>query len=127
MKIKRIIVAIVLVYIVLGVLGTFGVDVSAIVASLGLLGFAFGFALRDTIGNLIAGLLVRMYKHIKVGDRIKISGFTGYVESINPRNTILMEVVGKDTLEEVHHYIPNKMLFNTPVTILEKKNDETNS
>jgi len=127
MKIKRIICIVVLVYVVLGVLGTFGVDVSAIVASLGLLGFAFGFALRDTIGNLVAGLLVRAYRHVKVGDRIKISSFTGYIESINLRNTVLMEVVGTDTLEEVHHYIPNQMLFNTPVTILEKTNDETDS
>ena len=129
MKIKRIVAIVVLVYVILGVLGTFGVDVSAIVASLGLLGFAFGFALRDTIGNLVAGLLVRAYRHVRVGDRIKIAGFTGHIESINLRNAVLVEVVGLkesvDDMKEVRHCIPNQMLFNTPVTILEKGNKNT--
>ena len=34
-------------------LGTVGIDVSAIVASLGLTGFAVGFALKDSISNLL--------------------------------------------------------------------------
>ncbi len=123
MKFKRIIFGIVVLYAILIALGTMGIDVSAIVASLGLCGFALGFAMRDTLGNLVAGVLVRVYGHIKVGDLIKIAGFTGHIESINLRNTILIEVVGKDTMEEVHHYIPNKMLFNTPVTVLEKGDD----
>jgi len=128
MKFKRIIFGIILLYAILIALGTMGIDVSAIVASLGLCGFALGFAMRDTLGNLVAGILVRIYRHIKVGDKIKIAAFTGYIESINLRNTVLMELVdGKDLgdMYEIHHYIPNKMLFNTPVTVLEKGDDET--
>lgn len=125
MKFKRIVFGIVVLYATLIALGTMGIDVSAIVASLGLCGFALGFAMRDTLGNLVAGILVRIYRHIKVGDRIKVAGFTGHIESINLRNTILIEVVGKATMEmeEVRHYIPNKMLFNTPVTVLEEGDD----
>ena len=117
MKFKRIIFWVVVLYASVIALGTMGVDVSAIVASLGLTGFALGFALRDTIGNLVAGLLVRAYKHVKVGDEIKVAGFTGYIESINLRNAILTEIVAPD-MREVRHCIPNQMLFNTPVTIL---------
>ena len=36
-------------------LGTLGVNVSALVAGLGLTGFAIGFALKDTISNLLSG------------------------------------------------------------------------
>ena len=37
-------------------LGTLGINVSALVAGLGLSGFALGFALKDTISNLLAGV-----------------------------------------------------------------------
>ena len=39
-------------------LGTLGVDVSALVAALGLTGFALGFAIKDTISNILAGVLL---------------------------------------------------------------------
>jgi len=41
-------------------LGTMGVNVSALVAGLGLTGFALGFALKDIISNLLAGVLVML-------------------------------------------------------------------
>ena len=56
-------------------LGTLGINVSALVAGLGLTGFALGFALKDTISNLISGVLILLYKPFKIGDRIKISGY----------------------------------------------------
>ncbi|RMF86456.1 MAG: mechanosensitive ion channel, partial [Nitrospinota bacterium] len=39
-------------------LGTMGINVSALVASLGLTGFALGFAFRDALSNLLAGVLI---------------------------------------------------------------------
>ncbi|MFC1534926.1 hypothetical protein ACFL7M_16355 [Thermodesulfobacteriota bacterium] len=39
-------------------LGTLGINISAIVAGLGLTGFALGFALKDTISNLLSGILI---------------------------------------------------------------------
>jgi small-conductance mechanosensitive channel len=43
-------------------LGTMGVNVSALVASLGLTGFALGFALRDALSNFLAGILILFYR-----------------------------------------------------------------
>ena len=54
-------------------LGNLGVDVSALVAGLGLTGFALGFALRDTISNLLAGVLILLYSPFEIGNRINIS------------------------------------------------------
>ena len=51
-------------------LGNLGVDVSAIVVGLGLTGFALGFALRDTISNLLAGVLILLYSPFEIGNRI---------------------------------------------------------
>ena len=39
-------------------LGTMGVNISAIVAGLGLTGFAFGFAFKDMMSNFISGVLI---------------------------------------------------------------------
>ena len=47
-------------------LGTMGVDVRALVAGLGLTGFALGFALRDAVSNLLAGILIILYQPFRV-------------------------------------------------------------
>jgi len=123
MKFKRIIFWMVVLYASVIALGTMGVDVTAIVASLGLVGFALGYALRDLVGNLVAGMVIKATKQYKVGDNVKIANFQGLIESINLRYTTLLEVVSPgesiDTVE-VRHYIPNQMVFKTPVTMLEE-------
>ncbi len=92
-------------------LGTVGVDVSALVAGLGLTGFALGFALKDTISNLLSGVLILLYQPFQVGDRIKISSFEGLVVSIDLRYTKL-EADSSTVL------VPNAKLFTDPITIL---------
>jgi small conductance mechanosensitive channel len=64
--------------IVMG-LGTMGIHVEPLVASLGLTGFAVGFALRDAISNLLAGVLILTYRPFRSGDRIAVAGFEGVV------------------------------------------------
>ena len=55
-------------------LGTLGVNVSAIVAGLGLSGFAFGFAFKDMLSNFISVLLIFIYEPFKLGDMIEVNG-----------------------------------------------------
>jgi len=91
-------------------LGTLGVDVSAIVAGLGLTGFAFGFALKDTISNILSGAMLLFYKPFKIGDNIIIAKYEGIVVAIDLRYTELKN--GDDI-----YLIPNKKLFSDPITI----------
>ncbi len=93
------------------VLGTLGVNVSALVAGLGLTGFALGFALKDTISNLLSGVLILLYRPFEIGNRIKISGYEGIVVSIDLRYTEL-EGEGSKIL------IPNSKAFTDPITVL---------
>ena len=93
------------------VLGTLGVNVSALVAGLGLTGFALGFALKDTISNLLSGVLILLYRPFEIGNRIKISGYEGIVVSIDLRYTEL-EGEGSKIL------IPNSKSFTDPITVL---------
>ena len=91
-------------------LGTMGIDISALIAGLGLTGFALGFALRDALSNLLAGTLIILYRPFKPGDLITVAGNTGTVSSINFRYSIL-EADGKTIL------VPNSTMFNNTVTV----------
>ena len=93
--------------IVLGVLtglGTMGVNVSALVAGLGLTGFALGFALRDVLSNLLSGLLILFYRPFRHFDYVSVAGFEGTVREIDLRYTTLQKD-GREIL------IPNSLLF----------------
>lgn len=94
-------------------LATVGINVSALVAGLGLTGFALGFALKDTISNLLSGVLILLYQPFIKGDRIKISGYEGFVISIDLRYTEL-DFEGNKIL------IPNSKLFTDPITVLQQ-------
>lgn len=101
--------------LILGVvsgLGTMGVNVSALVAGLGLTGFAMGFALRDALSNLLAGVLIMIYRPFRRGDRIEVTGFTGTVIEINLRYTWLR-------MKDSTVLIPNGTLFTNPIRLLE--------
>ena len=66
-------------------LGTMGVNISAIVAGLGLTGFAFGFAFKDMLSNFISGILIFIYEPFSLGDIIVVEGKKGKVIDINLR------------------------------------------
>lgn len=91
-------------------LGTAGVDVSTLVAGLGLTGFALGFALRDTLSNFLAGALIVIHRPFRRGDRIKVKDFEGVVLEVDLRYTTL-QAEGKRFL------IPNSVMFTEPVTV----------
>jgi small conductance mechanosensitive channel len=91
-------------------LGTLGLDVSALVAGLGLTGFALGFALKDIISNVLAGILVIIYKPFQPGDQIAVASLQGRVTEIDLRYTTL-EADGKRV------FVPNAMVFSNAVTV----------
>ena len=95
-------------------LGTLGIDVSAMVAGLGLTGFALGFALKDALSNLLAGVLVLFYQPFKIGDQIEVSGCKGKVMDIDLRYTTIES-------EETTFLIPNSTCFKNWIAI--KKSD----
>jgi small-conductance mechanosensitive channel len=91
-------------------LGTLGINVTALVAGLGLTGFALGFALKDIISNVLAGILVIIYKPFTPGDQITISSFQGVVAKTNLRYTTL-EAEGKTI------HVPNSLVFSNAVVV----------
>ncbi|HIB55339.1 MAG TPA: mechanosensitive ion channel [Nitrospirales bacterium] len=102
----------VIIFASVAALGTMGINVSALVASLGLTGFALGFALKDTISNFISGILILLYRPFEIGDCIRILGYEGIVVAIDLRYTEI-DSEGNKVL------IPNSKLFSDPITVLQ--------
>lgn len=94
--------------------GKLGVDITGILAGLGLTGFALGFAFKDALSNLIAGIFILFYKPFTLGDAIRIetqkSVHEGRVSAIDLRYTTLKS--GERTI-----LIPNSFLLTEPITI----------
>lgn len=70
-------------------LGTIGIDTGAMIAGLGLTGFALGFAFKDVISNFLAGFLILLYEPFRRGDQIKVGEQEGRVVEVNLRYTVL--------------------------------------
>ncbi len=92
-------------------LGTFGINVSALVAGLGLTGFALGFALKDVVSNLIAGSIILLHRPFKINDKISIVGHEGKVIKIDLRYTTIES-------EDKKVLVPNSILFTKEIIIL---------
>jgi len=85
-------------------------DLSAWLASVGIMGIAVGFAAKDTLANLFGGIFVIMDAPYKIGDYINLdSGERGRVVKIGLRSTRLM------TRDDVEITLPNAHIANAKV------------
>lgn len=87
-----------------------GFNVSALVAGLGLTGFALGFALKDAIANLVAGIMIVIYKPIELGSIVEISGTKGEVTNINLRYISIQK-------EDAVDLVPNSLFLSKQITV----------
>ncbi len=110
---KRIVKILIATIAIITILGIFGIDTSALITGLGLTGFTVGFALKDTLSNMIACILLTFYRPFKIGDNIKVLGTQGLVKSIDMRYVTLTE-------NKKIHLIPNHKLISEKVTVLPK-------
>tara|TARA_X000001036_G_scaffold287208_1_gene266805 strand:- start:129 stop:629 length:501 start_codon:yes stop_codon:yes gene_type:complete len=91
-------------------LGTIGINVSAIVAGLGLTGFAFGFAFKDLLSSFISGIMIFIYQPFKLGDIIAVDGKKGKVTDINLRYVTLQG-------EKSKMLVPNSLLVSKSLEV----------
>jgi len=87
------------------------INISAWVASAGILGLALSFAAKDTLANLFAGVFILADSPYKLGDFIVLdSGERGEVTHIGIRSTRIL------TRSDVEITIPNAIMGNTKIT-----------
>ena len=91
-------------------LGSAGVNVSAMVASLGISGLAVGLASKDAFSNLMAGIMVLLYQPFKIGDNIQVGRYKGVVSKMSLRYTHLK-------CEDKEILIPNASFLTNNIII----------
>ncbi len=92
MLIVRLVRILVLLLTVLIVLQQLGVEITPLIAGLGVAGLGISFALQGVLGNVMAGLTIIFTKPYRMGEYIRIVGEEGYVEKIDIFTTILAHI-----------------------------------
>ena len=88
------------------VLGTVGIETTSFAAILAAAGLAIGLALQGSLANFAGGVLIMIFKPIKIGDLIQAQGEVGVVKEIEIFTTKLIGVTNKEII------IPNGALSN---------------
>lgn len=83
--------------------------VASLLAGVGIIGLALGFAFQDLTSNFISGVFMTFKRPFELGDKIDTNGFTGTVDHIQLRSTTLLTTAG------LHVIIPNKDVFQKPI------------
>lgn len=83
--------------------------VLSFVAGLGIAGIMLGFALQDIVKQFAAGVLLLILRPFRIGDTVSIGNFTGQVQEVQLRATILKTSTGDEVL------IPNADVYNTAI------------
>ncbi|MCB9221906.1 MAG: mechanosensitive ion channel [Ignavibacteria bacterium] len=84
--------------------------VTSMLAGLGILGLALGFAFQEIASNFISGIILSINKPFTIGDIIEVDGNTGTVEFVSLRTTNIRTFQGQKIL------IPNKTIFQNAIT-----------
>ncbi|MDQ7084124.1 MAG: mechanosensitive ion channel family protein [Sulfurovum sp.] len=90
-------------------LQVWGINITALVASLGIGGLAFALAAKDAASNLFGSFALLADKSIRIGEWIKVDGTEGIVEDIGMRTTKIRSF-GKSLIT-----IPNQIVANNPI------------
>jgi len=91
------------------ILQVWGVNVTALIASLGLGGLAFALAAKDTASNLFGSLALLLDRSIRIGEWVKVGGVEGVVEDVGMRTTKIRSF-GKSLIT-----VPNSIVANSPI------------
>jgi len=101
-------------YVVLGftaliVLNTFGVQTTSVVAAVGAAGLAIGLALQGTLSNVAAGVMLILFRPLKIGDFVEVAGKMGTVKDVTLNFTELAN------LSNVQVIIPNSEVWGNVI------------
>ncbi len=90
-----------------------GVNTSSFIAIFGAAGLGIGLALKDTLANVGAAVLIISFRPFKVGDFIEVSGVMGTVQSINLFSTTLTTVDNRSIIIPNGTLVAGNIINNT--------------
>lgn len=87
-----------------------GVNTTSLLALLGAAGLAVGLALKDSLSNFAAGVMLILFKPFKLGDFVEAGGVAGIVEKIEVFNTVFRSPDNKEII------VPNAHIYGGTIT-----------
>jgi len=96
---------VVLAVVLIAVLSLFGIETTSLIAVVGAAGLAVGLALQGTLSNFAAGVMLLIFRPIRVGDFVEVAGQAGTVAEISIFSTLM------NTGDNVRITIPNAQVY----------------
>lgn len=90
---------------ILVAMSQFGIQVTPLLAGLGMVGFIVGFALQDTLSNFASGLMILIYRPFDEGDLVEAAGVSGTVSKLSLVSTTIL------TLDNQSLVVPNSKIW----------------
>lgn len=87
-----------------------GFNITSLLAILGAAGLAVGLALKDSLSNFAAGVMLIFFKPFKVGDYVDAGGTSGTIEGITIFHTLLTSADNKQII------VPNSRIYDGTIT-----------
>jgi small conductance mechanosensitive channel len=96
--------------VIIAAAGQLGINTTSFLTVIGAAGLAIGLALKDSLSNFSAGVMLILFRPFKVGDWVTVAGETGAVEEITMFSTILT------TADNQKKILPNATIANATIT-----------
>ena len=107
---SNIVYAVLLIAVILAALDTLGLPITSLFAIVGAAGLAVGLALKDSLGNFAAGVMLVMFRPFGKGDVVEVAGVVGKVDEVRIFSTILTTPDNKQII------IPNGLINGDTIT-----------
>jgi len=86
------------------ILPELGVNITPMLASIGIAGIALGFGAQSLVKDVLTGLFILIENQYSKGDVVTVAGISGQVEEVGLRRTVLRDLDG------VVHHVPNSQI-----------------
>lgn len=91
------------------VLNTFGIQTTSIIAVIGAAGLAIGLALQGTLSNVAAGVMIILFRPLKIGDFVEVNNVSGTVMEITLNYTEMAD------MSNVRVIVPNSQVWGNTI------------
>ena len=97
-------------FVLIAALDQLGVNTTSMIAVLGAAGLAVGLALKDSLQNFAAGVMLIMYRPFRIGHFVEVAGVLGIVEQITIFNTVMRTPDNREVI------VPNGNIYAGVIT-----------
>jgi small conductance mechanosensitive channel len=95
--------------VILASLEQLGINTTSALAAFGAVGLAVGLAVKDSLSNFAAGVMIALFQPFKLGHYVEAAGTSGTVMDVGMFNTTLLTPDNKRVI------VPNRLIYNDTI------------